>query len=95
MVDETKRPTVAVTCGVRQGLKLQTFDPKRPEVIILKPGLNPGIDKGYYETWLTENSQASVLPLLSHVDEKEESAAAADPWERKPASEDPAPAEGA
>lgn len=81
MVDQAKRPTVGVTCGVRQGLVLQTHDPLDVQRVTLKHGLNPGIDKNFFDKWMAANSQSAVVlnGMLFAVEEGKERP---DPWAR-------------
>lgn len=80
MVDEAKRPTVNVHCAVRQGLKLQTYDPTDPRTVTVQHGANPGVDKEFFDKWMGANSQSSVV-LAGMVSGVEEGKETADPWE--------------
>lgn len=81
MVDQTKRPTVAVTCGIRQGVRLDLHDPQDARTVTLKRGLNPGIDKEFFDKWLVANSQSAIVlnGMLFAVEEGKERP---DPWAR-------------
>lgn len=80
MVDQ-KQPTVGVTCGVRQGLVLSLLDPHDQRMATLKHGLNPGIDKDFFDKWMAANSQSAVVlnGMLFAVEEGKERP---DPWAR-------------
>lgn len=72
MSDEKKRPTVTVTCSVVNGVQIalhqihegfmgqQTRVPIG-DIVKLKQGDNPGIDKEFYTLWLAENPELSIV----------------------------------
>lgn len=78
-----KRPTVSVMCGVPNGLQIRThspathpFAPQLPtgEGVVLQGGNNPGIDKEWFDAWLKENENSSVVQngLVVASDEPDE-----------------------
>lgn len=80
---ERKRRTVTVTCGIQNGLHLRIHSPAAhqhaPRLpngdpgVTLSKGLNPGIDKEWFEEWLKENERSSYVEagLVTATDEKD------------------------
>lgn len=80
-----KRPTVTVTNGTGRELQLRRhspaahqFAPQLPtgEGIVLKSGGNTGVDKEWFDGWLEENKNSSLVTsgLIGAIDEKDEPA---------------------
>ncbi len=72
MDEQKKRPTVTVSCAVASGVQIALHqihkgfmgqETRVPigDIVTLKQGDNPGIDKEFYELWLGENSQLSIV----------------------------------
>jgi hypothetical protein len=72
MDDQKKGPTVTVSCSVQNGVQIalhqihkgfmgQETRVPMGDIVTLKQGDNPGIDKEFYELWLAENSQLSIV----------------------------------
>lgn len=67
-----KRPTVTVNCAVPNGLTIalhqvhegfmgQQIRALQGDVVTLKHGPNEGVDKAWFEAWLEENPNLSVV----------------------------------
>lgn len=76
------KKTVNVTCGLVNGLQINASqihkgfmgqETRVPlgDIVVLKQGENPGIDKELYDAWLADNQQLSVVQagLITAVDE--------------------------
>lgn len=89
-MSEQKRPTVIVNCSVPNGVQLRLHGPAvhehapqlpAGEGVMLRAGQNPGIDKEWFEAWLDENRNLSLVTegLITAVDENEDPANAGQP----------------
>jgi hypothetical protein len=69
---EKKRPTVNVTCSIPNGLRISLHQVHKGlmgaesrvplgDIVELKAGANPGIDKEWFDAWLEENKNLSVV----------------------------------
>jgi hypothetical protein len=69
---EKKRPTVNVTCSIPNGLRISLHQVHEGlmgaksqvpigDIVELKGGANPGIDKEWFDAWLEENKNLSVV----------------------------------
>lgn len=98
MADE-KRPTVIVNCSVPNGVQLRRhtpavhpFAPQMPdgEGVKLKAGQNPGIDKEWFDGWLEENKNLSLVTdgLITAIDEDPDNAGQPRSAQRKEATMD-------
>ena len=77
--------TVNVRCSVTNGLQVALHQVHKGfmgqetrvpigDIVTLKQGDNPGIDKKFFEAWLEENSELSVVKsgMVTAEDEKDE-----------------------
>lgn len=98
MSDE-KRATVIVNCSVPNGVQLRRhvpavhpFAPQMPdgEGVKLKAGQNPGIDKEWFDGWLDENKNLSLVTdgLITAIDEDPDNPGQPSSAQRKEATMD-------
>lgn len=83
MEDQNKRPTVNVTCSVPTGVQLRRHSPAAHEHApqlptgegyVLKQGSNPGVDKEWFDGWMKENENSSLVQsgVITAIDEKDD-----------------------
>ena len=52
------------------GRMISVPDEEIPDSVVLQEGINHGVDREFFERWLTQNSGFAVLPLITHENEE-------------------------